>query len=230
MDYHGPGVYKITCKENGKIYVGISKEVHQRISRGHFSTAFCKSDATYDYPLHKDIRRYGKDAFEIEVLAKNIENRELLKLLEQYYIDMYDCKYPNGYNLTDGGDCLPEWSKEQRERFSFSRGSFTEEEIISLRKAYKNGEKPTVIYNSLYKDRISWGGFINVWRGTRYSHIMPEVFENRKTRTKLTEEQVLEIRKKFSQEKVAYNTFAQEYGVTKQCIAAIIKRETWKHI
>lgn len=64
-------------------------------------------------------------------------------------------------------------------------------------------------------------------RGVRYSHIMPEVFEKRRTRTK---EQVLAIREKYSQGETDYCSLADEYGVTRNCISAIITRKTWKHI
>jgi hypothetical protein len=47
---------------------------------------------------------------------------------------------------------------------------------------------------------------------------------------KLTEVQVLEIRKRWQTEHPRYTTLAREFGVTGPTIHAIIKRRSWKHI
>ena len=47
------------------------------------------------------LRKYGKDCFTCE-LIHTCEVSELNELESQYIIE-YDSKFPNGYNLTDGG-------------------------------------------------------------------------------------------------------------------------------
>ena len=47
---------------------------------------------------------------------------------------------------------------------------------------------------------------------------------------KLTEEQVLCIRQKYKEGSNSYAMLAQEYGVTKANIRAIIERRTWTHL
>ena len=46
----------------------------------------------------------------------------------------------------------------------------------------------------------------------------------------LTEEQVLEIRKKRIENKMTYQKLAKMYNVSYGCIAGIIQRTNWKHI
>lgn len=46
-----------------------------------------------DKLLHRAIRKYGfKDL------------KDTLNNLEKYYIVQYNCKVPNGYNVSDGGE------------------------------------------------------------------------------------------------------------------------------
>jgi hypothetical protein len=50
------------------------------------------------------------------------------------------------------------------------------------------------------------------------------------TKAKLTNAQVLEIRKMYSKGRVTQRSLAQKYGVIQQAIQAIVTRTTWKHI
>jgi hypothetical protein len=49
-------------------------------------------------------------------------------------------------------------------------------------------------------------------------------------RTKFTEEQILDIRKKIFNKEISQGKLAKELGVTQNCINEIINRQTWKHI
>lgn len=49
-------------------------------------------------------------------------------------------------------------------------------------------------------------------------------------RAKLTEEQVLEIRRKYEAGGATLHSLAAEFGVGKSAVSYIVRRETWKHI
>jgi predicted XRE-type DNA-binding protein len=49
-------------------------------------------------------------------------------------------------------------------------------------------------------------------------------------RSKLMESDVLEIRKLFSDKKMNYRQVAENFGVTKSAVWAIVHNKTWKHI
>lgn len=222
------GIYLYKNNITNQFYIGQALDLNQRYN-AHKSAIYNKESKEYNSYISKAFRKYGFENFSYEILAKNIENKEILNLLENYYISIYDSVYPNGYNKTYGGKMYFSWDKKRCKSFSLLKGAFTEKEIIDIRIAYKNKEKPTVVYQK-YKDKITWGGFINIWRGTRYSYIMPEVFENKKSRRKMTKEQVIEIRERYGKEKLTYQQLADLYSVTKQTIRDIVTYYTWKNV
>lgn len=93
------GIYKITNTVNEKCYIGQSIDIKKRWAK-HKREAFAASCKHYHYPLYQDIREYGIENFEFEVLeecdAVKLNNRE------SYYIKQYD-SLNNGYNQTEGG-------------------------------------------------------------------------------------------------------------------------------
>ena len=94
------GIYKITNKINGKIYIGQSININKRINE-HFWKSFNQKDVSFNSILHQAIRKYGKENFSWEVLqecdVKEIDS------LEKKYIEQYDCISPKGYNILPGG-------------------------------------------------------------------------------------------------------------------------------
>lgn len=100
------GIYKITNKINGKIYIGQSKNVERRW-REHLRS----KDNT---PIHCALRKYGPENFNFEILAEC--DKDELNRLEQFYIQEYDCMSPRGYNLTPGGKCYRVKKESPEER------------------------------------------------------------------------------------------------------------------
>lgn len=93
-------IYKITNKENSKIYIGLTIQGTRTRYLHHLYEARSGSN----FPIHRAIRKYGEHNFEVEVI-KSIEASEELKELEKFYIK--ELKANNrkfGYNLTEGGD------------------------------------------------------------------------------------------------------------------------------
>lgn len=96
------GIYMIRNKINDKKYIGQSVDIWYRY-RNHLSESYnrnCNKKA-YNMAIHKAIRKYGENNFEIIVLEECSE--EKLDEREIYWIDYYDT-YNNGYNQTIGGD------------------------------------------------------------------------------------------------------------------------------
>lgn len=92
-------VYCITNNETNKKYIGIT--VQGIITR--FAKHCYEASQGSNRYLCRAIRKYGVDAFKIEVIDE-CSNFEELKELEKYYIDKYNTLAPNGYNMTMGGD------------------------------------------------------------------------------------------------------------------------------
>lgn len=88
-------IYRIYNLQNGKSYIGQTVAFNKRIN-AHFK----RSRKT---PLYHAIAQYGAEAFKIEILEDNV-SENLLDKLEILHIRFFNCKAPNGYNLTDGGE------------------------------------------------------------------------------------------------------------------------------
>jgi len=91
-------VYKITNVFYGTSYIGQTVGSLQSQWRDHISSAARGSK----FYFHNAIRKYGPDAFSVEVLQE-CESREEMDLVETLYIDLLCTKAPDGYNLTLGG-------------------------------------------------------------------------------------------------------------------------------
>lgn len=87
-------VYVITCRLNGKVYVGqTTRPLAERINGHIHGTLF----------VDKEIQKYGWKNFYVEVLEK-CETVQQLREREIYWMVEKNSIYPNGYNLNDGMD------------------------------------------------------------------------------------------------------------------------------
>lgn len=91
-------IYKVTCKINCKVYVGQTTLTIQERFNAH-----SKADSL----LGKDIHSFGRENFRIEVIEE-CENADQLNERERFWINELDCKFPNGYNIMNGGSCIRE--------------------------------------------------------------------------------------------------------------------------
>ena len=94
------GIYKITNKINGKVYIGQSVNIKQRW-RNHRTDAFAKKSHKYNSPLYRSMRKYGIENFLFEIIQEC--SKEDLNRLEIFYIAKYHAHGEKGYNQTDGG-------------------------------------------------------------------------------------------------------------------------------
>lgn len=199
------GIYKITNKENGKVYIGQSNNVERRISE-HQKARTMTIDAY--------INVLGVDKFDFEILEECPE--EELDNKEQQYIAEYDsCK--NGYNIQSGG-----FNNAQGE--NNGRARLTEADVRFLRRCYAEHRPQKEIYETYFADKISKNAFQTAWQGRSWTNIMPEVFtpENKlyytsiqnKTKAKLSPEEVLCYRKYYVDHTRAetLEKFIEDYG------------------
>ena len=101
-------IYKITNLLDGKIYVGQTKQSIEKRFQDHFYTK---------YHIGRAIREYGAENFKIELLEE-CETLEELNEKEKFWIKTLNCKSPNGYNLTDGGDGHYTLNEEARKKIA----------------------------------------------------------------------------------------------------------------
>ena len=112
-------VYRLTCRETGKAYVGVTRKRPEERWREHADAA-SRGATTL---LHRAIRKYGFDSFDREVLRTEEGSSEAMFAAEVGCIAQYGTLVPGGYNLTRGGEGTPghKMSPEGKARLSALR-------------------------------------------------------------------------------------------------------------
>lgn len=94
-------IYCITNRINGKVYIGKTEKTIKDRWKKHVATAF-KGDS--QFYIHKAMRKYGIETFQVVELA-SATTLEELDQLEIKFIAEYRSNDPQfGYNMTTGGE------------------------------------------------------------------------------------------------------------------------------
>lgn len=96
------GIYKITRKDTGQMYIGLSENIEKRYcqhANGHHI------ENSY---IDRAMVKHGEDKFDLEIIEELPNDRTLLMKREAYWVDYYNT-YENDfhYNLTPGGEFNP---------------------------------------------------------------------------------------------------------------------------
>jgi group I intron endonuclease len=125
------GIYKITQKSTGRVYIGQTK---MKFKKRYWHHKWKLNNGRHDNKfLQNAWIKYGEDDFEFEVI-ESIDRNDDMNEKEIMYINKYD-SYHNGFNLTVGGDgkkgCpMPEHSKRivgEKNRIKISGRKHNEE-------------------------------------------------------------------------------------------------------
>ena len=138
------GIYKLTHKENGKIYIGQSKHLKRRLNE-HKRCEKSDDKKGSQSVVRRAIKKYGFDAFNFEIILY-CEESKYMDMMETKIIKFYDCLVPKGYNVRDGGNKVF-ISEEGKKRISKANsGRIVSEETRkklseSGKKAYLNNPR-----------------------------------------------------------------------------------------
>lgn len=105
-------LYRLTFP-NGKAYIGITTKSVERRFIQHCSLA---RNGRVSFAVHFAISKYEAENVVVETLAT--ADIDSLKLLEVAEISKQNTRYPNGYNLTDGGDGAVGMDAETKNKIS----------------------------------------------------------------------------------------------------------------
>ena len=134
-------VYLRTNLVNGMKYVGQTRNLPTR--KHNWKTL----DKPYSNKvIDEDRIKYGLDNFSFEIL-RNCDTQDELDEWERYYIRELKTKYPNGYNMCDGGRGCSGWKMPEEQRKALSESKKGE-------KCNFYGKKP---WNALRKPPKSFG-------------------------------------------------------------------------
>lgn len=101
-------IYLVTCKINGKLYVGQTSNTLWGRWRSHRNAALSAPDQTYKQKtaLARAMRLHGPANFDLTVLQLCASADEL-DAAEEAWIAKLGSLVPAGYNLAAGGKCAP---------------------------------------------------------------------------------------------------------------------------
>lgn len=229
LKYNTSGIYKINYP-NGKSYIGLSVDIKRRMyEHNNFNKAKTPCDLA--------IKKYGRIT-EIEILELCPENK--LEEREIYWIKYYDTANPiKGYNLTEGGD------GSGRSDDTNPRAVFTNEQVLDIRKRRFNGEAKKDVYKD-YSDH-SHSSFEHIWLGRGYPNVGAEYLiptnsisrqeysskanaGTKNGRSKLTEEQIRDIRARYDRGEKLKDIHDLYDFVGRSTISRVAHRQVYQNI
>ena len=114
INYHNEfdsGIYKITNTINGKIYIGQSIHLKNRMS------AHRSINSESNIGLKRAYKKYGIENFIFEIIKETYD----LDYWEKFFIYWYKADNPKyGYNILKGGDTCPSKNEKSRKKMSKS--------------------------------------------------------------------------------------------------------------
>ena len=112
-----PGIYILTCKINGKQYVGLDSNLPKR-SKAHLS----KKEKACRI-IHNAILKHGKENFDVQIIPYPGISKKALQEVEKFKIAYLNTQRPNGYNITTGGEGIPGHKHSPETRAKLSKAS-----------------------------------------------------------------------------------------------------------
>ena len=112
-------IYKITCKINGKMYIGQTTETNFDVYiKSHFSVALNIKSKQYAKLLSRAIRKHGAENFSYRILCECYSKEDLDAAETHFICNHYRSnKKKVGYNVRNGG-ARGAWSEEGRKMLS----------------------------------------------------------------------------------------------------------------
>jgi group I intron endonuclease len=220
-------IYKITNTLNGKQYVGQTKTKLEK----RFTSHVCAANSGSTAIIHNAIRKYGKDAFEIELLQE-CQSFEELDEAERGWIAELNTVAPNGYNIEEGG-CR-------------NRGSLSEATRVKLREAakHRSPEWYEKICRAARNRSPEWRRKLSeaakqrtatprqreaLAAGTKLRFINGKPMKGETNgRAILTSEQVSVIREMYATGDYSQDQLGLLFGVKQVTISAIVRQKIWK--
>ena len=190
------------------MYIGLTNNIARRFQE-HLSASKNPNNRDYNETIHKAIRKYGIENFDFIILEDNIDSIEKLKEREQYWIKFYNT-YENRehYNETPGGDLPGRNTVHLGENHGMA--VLTEDQVKYCRKCYSEGKRSRDIYNELKVENVvSYSGFLAMWHGKTWKHVMPETFSSNPHKAKYGEADRDIIVAKFQESCMSLSAFSK---------------------
>lgn len=222
------GIYCWTNRINGRQYVGQSIDIDRRKRQHLYAVAHGE-----DSVLYTAMRKDGVENFIFSILEECSVTE--LDEKERFWITTLNT-YLEGYNANSGGQF--NYCSQGEEN---GRANFTNTEVLNIRnRVYLNKEEPKDIYNNEYSDRCSYDRFWSMVHGETWQNVDTSMIYTRTVNTagsknpraKLTETDVIEIRRRKYIEKESTKSIYQDYKerISLSAFEKVVLGSTWKHV
>lgn len=195
------GIYGIKNKINEKIYVGQSIKIENRYSRHMMEL---KKNKHPNKHLCNSYKKYGKECFELLILEEC--KKEELNIKEEKWINNFPKGklYNKNFYITDlSGDKNPFFGKKHKFESKKKMSNWKKENYL--------GEK-------------------NPNFGKRWTIQQKKINVLRNTKTKLTEENVMEIKDLLLDGKLKDKEIANKFGISRTVVTRISNGTRWANI
>lgn len=94
-------IYLMTHKDTDRQYVGSAFNLRSRLD-DYFQPARLEKIANKNIIIVRALMKYGYSAFTMEIMFCEVESREMLLLIEQFYLDNYPLEFNQRRDATGG--------------------------------------------------------------------------------------------------------------------------------
>jgi len=242
------GIYCIENIIDGKKYIGYSENIYKRWK---FHIMNLNGNYHKNAYLNHAWNKYGEENFKFWVIEEYINDPQLLKLMETYFIVYYESfiDFGKGYNLTLGGEGLFNISNLTRKKMSkkgINNPNYGRKVSLEVRKKMSNTHKLLTFSENhrknlsisvtkyLNENREKYIGENNPFYGKQHSDEQKQKWsEMRKGKRnggeKLSVENVIEI-KKMLMNGIMGCEIAKIFNTSKSNISSIKNGLTWGDI
>jgi group I intron endonuclease len=246
-------IYKITNKINGKIYIGKTKNVKSRWQK-HIWVA---NNKKYNRPLHNNIRKYGSQNFNIEIIDSYELEIDAFMAETKHILDYQSNDLTKGMNLTAGGEgpsgmkhsnktkehlsiVCSGWSQSEEAKQKIGqahKGKIVSKETREKLKAANLGKilsEETRNKLSKIKQTSTLGennGFYGKTHSQETKNTLSEKMSGENSpRAIFTNEQVREIRNDYATDQYTLKELSEKYKATISCIHGIVLGKRYKNV
>jgi group I intron endonuclease len=240
------GIYKIIYIKTGKCYVGSSVNIQNRW-KNHLHRL--KEGNHHSQGLQNIFNKYGINALKFEVIEE-VQDKSKLIEREQYWINALNSYY-KGFNGCRFVDCRVELSEKQKEKISILTKKAMEDPVIreKCRQSKIHGksytaklteqkveeiklqlQKPCNRRILAKKYNVSVDVIDDILSGLNWGYVRSDIIMYKNNIYKLTENDVIEIKKLLNEKKLTQLEIATKYNVIQQTISDIKLGKLWSKI